>query len=98
MNRISNDVNTTEAYTMAQNPFLGTWKLVSCEFRAVDGKVSYPYGQNAVGYIMYTDDGYMSVGLMSPTHPRFAAGDMKRGTLEEKATAADTNNAGRKLL
>jgi hypothetical protein len=27
---------------MAQNPFVGTWRLVSCELRRSDGRVNYP--------------------------------------------------------
>jgi hypothetical protein len=75
---------------MAQNPFVGTWKLVSCELRRLDGQASYPFGQDAVGYIMYSQDGYMSVAFMSPDRLKFAAGDIRGGTTEEKLAAADT--------
>lgn len=37
---------------MTQNPFVGTWRLVSCELRGSDGQVSYPLAQDAVGYII----------------------------------------------
>lgn len=75
---------------MAQNPFVGTWRLVSLELRRADGQVSYPFGQDAVGYIMYSQDGYMSVAFMSANRQKFAAGDILRGTVEEKVAAADT--------
>lgn len=75
---------------MAQNLFLGTWRLLSCELRTVDGQVSYPLGQAPVGYIMYNEDGYMSVAMMSTNRPKFAAGDIRGGTSEEKGAAADT--------
>jgi hypothetical protein len=75
---------------MAQNPFVGTWRLVSFELRKADGEVSYPFGQDAVGYIMYSQDGYMSVAFMPANRPRFAVGDIMGGTMEEKAAAAET--------
>jgi hypothetical protein len=73
-----------------RNPFVGTWRLVSLEMRKPDGQVSYLLGHDAVGYIMYTEDGYMSVAMMSAGRPKFAAGDFTRGTVEEKVAAADT--------
>lgn len=75
---------------MAQNPFVGTWRLLSCEIRRADGQVSYPFGQDLGGYILYSQDGYMSVALMSANRPQFAAGDIRGGTTEEKVAAADT--------
>ena len=38
---------------MVQERFVGAWRLLSCEFRAADGQLSYPYGQDLIGYIMY---------------------------------------------
>ena len=75
---------------MAQNPFIGTWRLVSCELRKPDGEVSYPFGRDPVGYIMYNPEGYMSVAFMSADRPKFAAGDVMGGTTEEKVAAVDT--------
>ena len=76
---------------MTSNPLIGTWKLISWENRSVaDGKVSYPFGKDAVGYIMYTQDGYMSVAMMRSNRLKFAAGDLLSGSTEEKAQAAGT--------
>ena len=76
---------------MAPNPLIGTWRLLSWENRAVvDGEVSYPLGKDAVGYIMYGADGYMSVAIMCPDCARFAAGDLLGGDAEERAQAALT--------
>ena len=66
---------------VAQNPFIGTWRLVSCELRRADGQVSYPVGRDPVGYIIYNPDGYMSVAFMSADRPKFAAGDMMERVL-----------------
>ena len=70
--------------------FVGTWQLVSFEIRDADGGVSYPYGQDATGYITYTPDGYMSTIIMAGGRPRFAEDDILRGSIEEQAAAART--------
>ena len=76
---------------MTSNPLVGTWRLISWETRSVDGqKVSYPFGREAVGYIMYNEDGYMSVDITRPNRERFAAADLLSGNTEEKAHAAST--------
>lgn len=75
---------------MERNPFVGTWRLMSLEMRSPDGQVGYPLGGVPVGYITYTEDGYISVAMMSAGRSKFAAGDIRRGTVEEKLAAADT--------
>ncbi len=75
---------------MASNPLVGMWRLVSWENRSLDGQVSYPLGEDAVGYIMYNEDGYVFVAISRPDRAQFAAGDLFGGSTEEKARAADT--------
>ena len=48
------------------NPFVGTWKLISWEVAEHDGTIKYPYGEDVVGYLIYTADGYMSAEIMAP--------------------------------
>ena len=74
---------------MTSNPLIGTWRLISWENRSVDGqKISYPLGKDAVGYIMYNEDGCMFVAISRPNRVRFAAGDLLGGSTEEKVQAA----------
>jgi len=75
---------------MVQNPFIGTWRLLSYEVRRADGEIRYPWGQDPVGFLIYSEDGYMSVAMMSANRTRFVDKDVKRGTTEEKAAAVDT--------
>ena len=75
---------------MAPNPLIGTWRLIAWENRSVDGQSSYPLGKDAVGYIMYNEDGYMSVAITRPNRAKFAAGDLLGGSTEEKVRAADS--------
>ena len=73
------------------NPLIGTWRLTSWENRSlVDAQLSYPLGKDAVGYIMYNEDGYMFVAIMGPKRPKFAADDLLSGTKEEEAQAEET--------
>jgi len=73
-----------------QKPFVGTWQLVSFHIKTLDGKVSYPYGPDAVGYYIFSESGYMSVALMPTNRRMFAAGDIMGGSTEEKVAAAET--------
>lgn len=50
--------------------FIGTWKLVSYEVKDPDGKIEYPNGK-PLGYIMYNQDGYMSVVIMDENRKKF---------------------------
>ncbi|MFN6516224.1 MAG: lipocalin-like domain-containing protein [Nostoc sp. CreGUA01] len=75
---------------MTKEQFLGTWRLISWEIRDSDGNVSYPYGQDAAGLLIYAPDGYMSGTLTKPNRPHFAGGDIFGGTLEEQALATQT--------
>ena len=76
---------------MTQDSFIGIWRLISLELRSMDEQVSHPFGKNPIGYIIYTEDGYMYVSFMSANRPKFASSNSIRGgTTEEKVAAADT--------
>jgi len=46
---------------------------MSLEMRRPDGQVGYPLGRDPVGFITYTEDGYISVSMMSAGRSKFAA-------------------------
>lgn len=74
---------------MSVSDFIGTWRLVSLE--AHKGKdILYPFGEDAVGYIMYNPDGFMSAFLAPKERMNFESGDIGGGSVEEKVAAADT--------
>jgi hypothetical protein len=75
---------------MKGNPLLGAWKLKSLEARASDGSVSYPWGKKVLGYVIFSLEGYFCVGIMNANRRRFSSQDMKGGTVEERANAADS--------
>jgi hypothetical protein len=69
--------------------FIGTWKLISLELRS-DDQVTYPFGKDPVGYLMYSDEGYMAVAFMASERQRFSSMDMMNATTEEIVAAAGT--------
>ncbi len=68
---------------------IGTWKLVSSEFHLSSGDVNHPYGNDAVGLLIYAEDGQMSAQIMRRGRPSFASGDVFGGTPEETKEAMD---------
>ena len=75
---------------MKAKDIVGTWQLVSYSCKDESGNISYPLGENAVGYIMYTNDGYMSVSMAAKNRPKRSSGDLTGGTKEEKIAEAET--------
>eukprot|EP00756_Hemistasia_phaeocysticola_P021015 Hpha_TRINITY_DN15751_c1_g1::TRINITY_DN15751_c1_g1_i1::g.40784::m.40784 len=69
--------------------FCGEWTLRSLEVTAEDGRVTFPWGPDAVGQAMYTTHGLFSMQLASPKElrPRFRDPDYKKVTREEMAEA-----------
>jgi len=65
--------------------FVGAWRLASVETRKEDGEV-HRRGYR-VGYFIYSGDGHMAVCFMKADRPRFASGDIRGGTVEEKISA-----------
>ena len=75
---------------MKGNPLLGAWKLKSLETRASDGSVSYPWGKEVLGYVIFSPEGCFCVAIMNANRKKFSSPDMKGGTVEERANAADS--------
>jgi hypothetical protein len=71
------------ALTMEASKFIGTWSLVRSEFRRSDGEVIYPYGEHAVGLLIYGQTGHMSAQVARRDRPPFVSGDWLDGTPDE---------------
>lgn len=67
---------------------VGTWRLRSFEVRDEQGRISHPFGRDAVGFITYTSDGHMAVQLGRARRPDVAAGDWAAARPEEVYAAA----------
>jgi len=67
---------------------IGTWRLVSYETVGIDGSAVHPMGRDAVGFIMYLPDGFMSANLMVPGRALFTGGAASTATQVELSAAA----------
>ncbi len=66
---------------------IGTWRLISSEFRTSKGDVVYPLGENAQGQLIFAQSGHMSGQLMRSDRPVFSGQDQSTGTMEDIKTA-----------
>lgn len=73
---------------MNERDFVGTWRLISWESQSADGTVTYPYGEDARGFIVYSPDGYVSVVIFKAVREDFGTSDPLVGTEEQLAAAA----------
>lgn len=69
------------------NAVVGTWKLLSLEYRGEDGSVLHPLGELATEWITYGADGRMAVQMARSDRGRFSSADRLGGTPEEKVAA-----------
>lgn len=76
--------------TLALTALVGTWMLTAVEVRYSDGEVKYPYGKHPQGYLVYTEDGFMSAVITEQERSPFTVDDIFGGTVEEQAQAART--------
>jgi hypothetical protein len=67
---------------------VGSWRLLACELRG-DGAPLLPFGDAPVGYLTYTPSGHMQAAIMAAGRPCFAAPDILRGSVEERARAVE---------
>ncbi len=78
---------------MDQNPFVGVWKLVSCDAVRSNGAEMPIYGRNPVGRLYYDADGNMSVHIMKSGRPHFRGETKFRATPEEMRAAYESYEA-----
>ncbi len=67
--------------------FIGSWSLASCTLTTPDGQTEYPFGEDPVGCILYTEDGHMAAHLMRRQRTLFASENRRESTLDERAAA-----------
>ena len=71
---------------LAQADLVGRWELVAWETR-IGEQLVRPMGDEPVGVLLYTGDGFMVVQAMTPGRARIGTGDPLGGSVEERAAA-----------
>ena len=75
--------------SVGKEQLIGTWKLVSCVGLWSDGRVTYPYGANPGGLLVYDAEGNFSGQFQALDRAKFESGNLLRGTPEEIKAAFD---------
>jgi len=75
------------AATGGEAPVVGAWKLSVFELHTASGEVTEPFGASPFGSLIYTADGLVSVHLVQPGRPAFAAGQFRQGSDAEVRAA-----------
>lgn len=65
--------------------FAGTWRLLEYSFHHEDGTVEHPWGDQVVGYLLYSSQGFMSANL-SPVRRNWR---FRRARLKAEVPATD---------
>jgi len=69
---------------------VGTWLLESWETRYEDGRLIYPMGEDALGFLVYSADGYMAATLSFRDRLPFRTGEMLTADVAEKVQGWDS--------
>ena len=67
--------------------FTGTWRLLACEGRWSDGRITRPYGESPAGQLMYDGNGRFAGQIMARERPAFATGNLLKGSDHEVRAA-----------
>ncbi len=78
--------------TLTKEELVGTYRLLYGGIERPDGTVEYPYGEDAIGYLVYLDNDRVSWHIMAANRPPFSDPDLLGGTPEENDKAFRTSN------
>jgi hypothetical protein len=66
----------------------GTWKLISYELK-IDNEISYPFGENPLGFLSYNESGYMNAIISRRDRNKISTLDIYNISKMEKSSLAD---------
>ncbi len=78
--------------TLTKEELVGTYRLLYGGIERPDGTVEYPYGEDAIGYLVYLDNDRVSWHIMAANRPPFSDPDLLGGAPEENDKAFRTSN------
>ena len=70
--------------------FIGAWSLASWRIEYSDGRVTHPFGEDAIGQILYSADGQMSATVSAARRKSLGTGNIRRASPAEKAAAYES--------
>jgi hypothetical protein len=73
--------------TSAEAKLLGTWRLIRWHIEEMNGSISYPLGEDAIGQLSYGSDGRMSAQLTRRSPAHLSNNDWRKVDAGEKARA-----------
>lgn len=69
---------------------VGGWRYVRWDILYPDGRITHPYGAEATGCILYTEDGWMSANIMAANRVQFSSGNPRKADDTTRARAFDS--------
>lgn len=75
---------------LEKKSLIGTYKMVSGEMQRADGTVEFPFGKDAIGYLAYTEEGFIWFEINAMNRTPFKGGDWF-GTKDENDEAMKTH-------
>ena len=72
---------------MKMSDLHGTWNLKSIYSQSKSGNRNFHFGEDAVGRLTYTPNGFMHAFIMKRDRPTFEGGGIDEGTSEEIRSA-----------
>lgn len=70
--------------------FIGAWSLASWRIEYSDGRVTYPFGKDAQGQILYSADSQMSATVSAVSRKSLGSGNIRHASTNDKAEAYES--------
>jgi hypothetical protein len=70
-----------------KNYLVGGWRLLSWRIEYSDGRISYPFGEEAIGQLLYSADGAMSATVSAAKRPTLSDKNVRHVPETEQADA-----------
>ena len=82
-------MSDTSHVGVTASELVGGWRYLNWDITYDDGRLTHPFGSDAVGFILYTADGCMSANIMAGGRTAFPEGNPRRASDAERASAFD---------
>jgi len=87
---------------LTKSELVGTYRLLYGGIERADGTIEYPYGEDAIGYLLYLDNDRVSWHIMAANRRPFSNPDLLGGAPKRTtrlsgprtATSASTSSRG----